>query len=168
MAELGVAASVIAVVDLAVKVASLCLEYSSAVKNARSDIERLRKHTDSLKTTAEGAQKLLQGPHGGRLETSQNLKEALDNTRSQLGDVAAKLEAKLQGRTRRAMRCLGLRALKWPFESKDVDKIIANLQRDQASFSAALQIDQTYAQTSYFGRYVANSNFQHRTPRYPL
>lgn len=147
MEGLAAAASVIAVVELAAKVASLCLEYASAVKNARADIERLRKHTDSLKTTVEGAQKLLQGPHGARLETSQKLRNALDDTQSQLGDIVAKLEAKLEAKLHtgfkaKAMRALGRRALQWPFESKDVDKIIANLQRDQASFSAALQIDQ--------------------------
>ncbi|KAK5651140.1 hypothetical protein OQA88_13234 [Cercophora sp. LCS_1] len=143
MEGLGAAASVIAVVELAAKVGPLCLEYSSAVKNARSDIERLKKHTDSLKTTAKGAQKVLQGPHGARLETSQKLRETLDNTHSQLDNISTKLEAKLHtGRTASAMRRMGLRALKWPFESKDVDKIIANLQRDQDAFTAALQIDQ--------------------------
>ncbi|KAK3994174.1 hypothetical protein QBC44DRAFT_306366 [Cladorrhinum sp. PSN332] len=144
MEGLGAAASLIAVVELAAKVGSLCLKYSSAVKSAKSDIERLRKHTENLKTTADDAQKLLQGPHGARLETSQKLREALNNTCSQLGDVATKLEEKLhKGRRAKMMRRLGLRALGWPFESKDVDKIIANLQRDQDSFSAALQIDQT-------------------------
>ncbi|KAK4643732.1 hypothetical protein QC761_0070940 [Podospora bellae-mahoneyi] len=144
MEGLGAAASVIAVVELAARVASLCLEYSSAVKNARSDIERLRKHTDSLKITIEDAQKLLQGPHGARLETSQKLREALDNTHSQLGDVATRLEAKLPtSRREKVLAYVRWRALKWPFESKDVDKIIASLQRGQDSFAAALQIDQT-------------------------
>jgi hypothetical protein len=148
MEGLGAAASVIAVVELAAKVGSLCLEYSSAVKSARSDIERLRKHTESMKITVDGARKLLQGPHGARLETSQKLHEALADTYSQLDDIATKLEAKLHtGCTAKVMRRVGLRALKWPFESKDVDKLIASLQRDQASFAAAIQIDQAYAQT---------------------
>ncbi|KAM7210374.1 hypothetical protein V8F06_014238 [Rhypophila decipiens] len=143
MEGLGAAASIIAVVELAAKVASLCLEYSSAVKDARADIDRLRQHTGSLKITVEGAQKLLQGPHGARLENSHKLHEILNDTYSQLGDIVTKLEAKLHsGRSAKAMRSLGLRALKWPFESKDVDKIISNLQRDQATFLAALQIDQ--------------------------
>ncbi|KAK0632942.1 hypothetical protein B0T14DRAFT_542129 [Immersiella caudata] len=143
MEGLGAAASVIAVVELAAKVASLCLEYSSAVKHAKSDIERLRKHTDSLKITVNGAQKLLQGPDGARLETSLKLREAMANSYLQLDDIATKLEEKLRaGRTAKAMRCMGLRALRWPFESKDVDKIIANLQQDQTSFTTALQIDQ--------------------------
>ncbi|KAL2198614.1 hypothetical protein P885DRAFT_67778 [Corynascus similis CBS 632.67] len=141
---IGAAASVIAVVELAAKVGSLCLEYSSAVKSARSDIERLRKHTESMKITVDGARKLLQGPHGARLKTSQKLHKALADTYSQLDDITTTLEAKLYtGRTAKAMRRVGLRALKWPFESKDVDKIIANLQRDQDSVADALQIDQT-------------------------
>ncbi|KAK3333464.1 hypothetical protein B0T19DRAFT_354755 [Cercophora scortea] len=145
MEGLGAAASIIAVVELAAKVASLCLEYSSAVKNARADIDRLRQQTNSLKTTVEGAQKLLQHPRTARLETLHKLRNALDETHPQLGNIAAKLEANLHtGRKAKAMRHMGLRALKWPFENKDVDKIIANLQRNQASFFAALQIDQTY------------------------
>jgi hypothetical protein len=145
MEGLGAAASVIAVGELAAKVATLCLKYSSAVKNARSDIKRLLQYTDSLKTTVDGAQKIFSGPHGARLETSQKLRAALNATYAQLIDIATKLEEKLYTDRRvKAMRLVGLRALKWPFESKDVDKIIANLQREQDSFLAALQIDQTY------------------------
>jgi hypothetical protein len=145
MEGLGAAASAITVIELAAKITSLCLKYSSAVKNARPDIERLRAHTDSLKKTLEGAQKLLQDPNGARLTTSQKLHDALENTRSQLVNVATRLEDKLNtGRGGKAMRYLGLRALAWPFESKDVDTIIANLQRHQNTFSAALHIDQTY------------------------
>jgi len=47
MERLGATASVIPVVELADKIASLGLEHSSAVKDARSNIERPRKHTDS-------------------------------------------------------------------------------------------------------------------------
>lgn len=140
------AASTIAVVELAAKVGSLCLEYSSAVKNAKPDIERLRRHTGGLKATLEGAQQLLQRPGGARLEYSQKLRNTLDNTRVQLDSLHTKLEGRLnKGGAARAMRRVGLRALKWPFESKDVDKIIANLQRDQDSFTAALSLDQAYA-----------------------
>ncbi|KLU92350.1 hypothetical protein MAPG_11296 [Magnaporthiopsis poae ATCC 64411] len=138
------AASAIAVIELAANVGALCLRYSLAVKNAKQEIERFRQQTEALKTTAEGAQRLLQGPDGGRLETLQNLRDALANARSQLDPIRTKLEEKLNtGRRGRAMRRIGLRALTWPFETKDVDKIITNLQRDQDTISAALQIDQT-------------------------
>jgi hypothetical protein len=52
MAEaLGLAASVIAVVQLSAKVASLCVEYYTNVKNARDDIIRLQREADGLKVT---------------------------------------------------------------------------------------------------------------------
>jgi hypothetical protein len=41
MEAVGSAASIIAVIELSAKVASLCFQYSSAGKNARSDVERL-------------------------------------------------------------------------------------------------------------------------------
>ncbi|KAL8403218.1 hypothetical protein RB594_008469 [Gaeumannomyces avenae] len=144
MEGLGAAASAIAVIDLAAKVGALCFQYSLAVKDAKEDIERFRQQIEALKTIAEGAQRLLQGPDGARLETSQNLRDALANTHSQLDPIRTKLKKKLKrGRTGQVMRRIGLRALTWPFEAKDVDKIIANLQRDQDTISAALQIDQT-------------------------
>ncbi|KAL8402643.1 hypothetical protein RB596_009126 [Gaeumannomyces avenae] len=138
------AASAIAVIELAANVGALCLQYSLAVKNAKQEIERFRQQTEALRTTAEGAQRLLQGPDGGRLETLQNLRDALENARLQLDPICTKLEEKLNtGRRGRVMRRIGLRALTWPFETKDADKIITSLQRDQDTISAALQIDQT-------------------------
>jgi hypothetical protein len=41
MDAVGVAASIIGIVELAAKLASVCLEYSRAVKNAQEDINRL-------------------------------------------------------------------------------------------------------------------------------
>jgi len=48
-------ASVIAVIELLAKVASLCFEYSTTVKNAKSNIERMQGVANSLKTTFEDA-----------------------------------------------------------------------------------------------------------------
>jgi hypothetical protein len=48
MEVVGSAASIIAVIDLSAKVASLCFQYSSAVKNARSNVERLQGELERL------------------------------------------------------------------------------------------------------------------------
>ncbi|KAL8353836.1 hypothetical protein RB601_003595 [Gaeumannomyces tritici] len=144
MEALGAAASAIAVVELAAKVGALCLQYSRDVKRAKDDIDRFRQQTEALKTIAEGAQRLLQGPDGSRFETAQNLRSALANARSQLDPIHTRLEEKLKnGRTHRAMRRMGLRALVWPLESKDVEKIISDLRQERDAISAALQVDQT-------------------------
>ncbi|KAL8366620.1 hypothetical protein RB595_010469 [Gaeumannomyces hyphopodioides] len=144
MEALGAAASAVAVIELGAKVGALCLQYSRDVKRAKDDIDRFRQQTEALKTIAEGAQRLLQGPDGSRFETAQNLRSALANARSQLDPIHTRLEEKLKnGRTHRAMRRMGLRALKWPFESKDVEKIISDLRQERDAISAALQVDQT-------------------------
>ena len=59
---------------------------------------------------------------------------------SKLQELKAKLEP---GKTRNAMHGLGVRALKWPFTNKQVEKMVASLEKYEQTFSLALQIDQT-------------------------
>ncbi|KAH7201310.1 hypothetical protein DER44DRAFT_441261 [Fusarium oxysporum] len=141
MAEaLGVASSVIAVVDLSAKVFSLCLQYSREVKNAKNDIERLRKEVVAFQDITEKLKALLEEPRGKELKASQQLVSAIEDGHSTLG----RLEQRLQPSTgRKAMRRFGVRALKWPFESKDVEGAVQNLERCRGSISLALNIDQT-------------------------
>ncbi len=78
MAEgLGVAASAIAVIELSAKVASLCLKYSKAVKNAHSDIFRLETEVINLRTLSEAAKQLLEGPYKENLQATQQLRGTL-------------------------------------------------------------------------------------------
>ena len=85
MAEaIGVAGSVIAVVELSAKVASLCLQYSKDVKHAKGDILRLRRQVNDLGNVVDSVQQLLDGPGGQRLRSSQNLLVAVQDGRSQL------------------------------------------------------------------------------------
>ncbi|KAI1032368.1 hypothetical protein LB504_013188 [Fusarium proliferatum] len=141
MAEaLGVTSSVIAVVDLSAKVFSLCLQYSREVKNAKGDIERLRKEVAACQDTTEKLKALLEGPRGRELKASQQLASAIEDGHSTLG----KLEQRLRHSTgRKVMSRFGMRALKWPFESKDVEGTIQNLERCRGVISLALNIDQT-------------------------
>ncbi|KAM0185994.1 hypothetical protein ACHAPI_011898 [Fusarium lateritium] len=141
MAEaLGVASSVIAVVDLSAKVFSLCLQYSREVKNAKDDIEGLRKEVATFQDTTEKLKALIDGPRGRELKASQHLVYAIEDGHSTLG----KLEQQLRPSTgRKAMSRFGMCALKWPFESKDVEGTIQNLERCRGNISLALNIDQT-------------------------
>ncbi|KPA35358.1 vegetative incompatibility protein het-e-1, partial [Fusarium langsethiae] len=141
MAEaLGVTSSVIAVVDLSAKVFSLCLQYSREVKNAKGDIERLCKEVAACQDTTEKLKALLEGPRGRELKASQQLASAIEDGHSTLG----KLEQRLRHSTgRKVMSRFGMRALKWPFESKDVEGTIQNLERCRGVISLALNIDQT-------------------------
>ncbi|KAI8648074.1 hypothetical protein NCS56_01538900 [Fusarium sp. Ph1] len=141
MAEaLGVASSVIAVVDLSAKVFSLCLQYSRGVKNAKGDIERLHKEVADFKTTGEQVQKLLKEPCGQQLEASQQLDSAINYGHATLEKLAQDLEPSTG---RKAMSRFGIRALKWPFESKDIEGTIQSLARCRENVVLALSVDQT-------------------------
>jgi hypothetical protein len=142
MAEgLGLAASVIAVIDLSAKVASRCTEYYAKVKNARDDIERLQRETQGLKATLERVQSLCDGPNDVRLQESQSLCDGVKDCNKQL----AQLKTKLEPRTRnKLMSRYGMRALRWPLKSDEVDGIMKILGNCKDNISFSLQVDQEY------------------------
>ncbi|KAM0187028.1 hypothetical protein ACHAPI_011346, partial [Fusarium lateritium] len=141
MAEaLGVASSVIAVVELSAKVFSLCLQYSREVKDAKNDIERLCEELATFQVTVKELQNLVEEPRGKELKASQQLKSAVEHGRLRLEN----LEKQLKPSTgRKRMSRFGFRALKWPFESKEVKGTIEDLERCRGTISLALTIDQT-------------------------
>ncbi|KAF5131542.1 hypothetical protein E5D57_007897 [Metarhizium anisopliae] len=146
MAEaLGIAGSVIAVAELSAKVASLCLQYSKDVKHAKDDIDRVRRHANDLESASLAARQLLDGPNGANLRASQSLQGAIQNSLSHLAGLRGTLSSKT---ARQVMHRLGVRSLKWPFQSADVENIMHNLRQCTETLSFALQIDQTYVMTS--------------------
>ncbi|KAH7137547.1 hypothetical protein EDB81DRAFT_844122 [Dactylonectria macrodidyma] len=113
----GLAASVIAIIDLSAKVAVLCLQYSTA-----------------------GVQHLLDNRNNQALATSRKLVDSVDGCTSELVQLQGRLDP---GKARKAMRRFGLHALKWPFDSKEVSDIVSNLERYERTITLGLQIDQT-------------------------
>lgn len=141
MAEgLGVAASVIAVVELSAKVLSLCFEYSQGVKKAKDDVGRLQKEVAAFQDTIGEFKTLLEEPRGKELKTSQQLLPVIKDGQSILEQLERRL---LPSTSRKTMSRIGMRAFKWPFESKDVDGVIQSLERCRGYISLALNIDQT-------------------------
>lgn len=141
MEGLGVAANVIAVVDLSTKVATLCFQYSKEVAGARGDIERLASQVQQLGTAIRAAQHLVEGTRGQSLPTSRSLLESIRACSTDLERLDNTLDSSYRRKSR--MRRLGLRALKWPFSSKEVDQAISSLQRHEKTIVFGLQIDQT-------------------------
>ena len=134
------AANFIAVVELSAKIASLCIQYSLIVKHAKADIKRLGGEVNSVTELLQGVERLLQRPDDTQLSTSKKLRDALIDCFSQLAQLNTKLDPR---KTWKTISRLGVRALKWPFESKGVEKVINNLERCKQTISLALQVDQT-------------------------
>ncbi|KAI1559940.1 AAA-16 domain containing protein [Pyrenophora tritici-repentis] len=140
MDGLSGAASVIAVIDISAKIASICYQYSIAVKEAKDDIERVQRKVSDITHILEKLKQLLDSQDKTRLSSAHRLLESLSQCLWELEDVKAKLDP---GKTRKTMSRIGFRALKWPFTSKQVDKIVSTLEGYQQTFMLALQVDQT-------------------------
>jgi hypothetical protein len=146
MEGLSVAASVIAVVDISAKIASICSQYIKDVKNAENDVRRLLQEANNLHAIAEDIKGLLNGPHSARLKSSQRLEAGLKDSLEKLRTLEKKLERldqKLRlARTRHKFKArLGLTALKWPLSSQEVDKDVENITRYTQTLSLVLQQD---------------------------
>lgn len=141
MSGLGVAASVIAVVEVSAKVALLCARYSREVANSKTDATRLQGQTDLLRNALGEVDKLLNSQYGARLEASHKLRDGVTACLEQMRAMEKKMK---MGKGHKAMSRLGLRALSWPFTRKEVDKIIEELKVIEATITLALQVDTVY------------------------
>lgn len=138
MEGLGVAASVITVIELSAKIASVCVQYSRGVRHAAEDIDRLQHEVKSLQDMLQNVKQLLDGPNGPRFSASLRLSKEIDGCASELTTLDQRLNP---SKSRKAMSRVGFRALKWPFESKAVNEIIGRLERRKQLVSLALQVD---------------------------
>lgn len=142
MDGLSGAASVFAVIDISAKIASLCFQYASAVNNANKDIERLQRKVSEIKSLLEEVKRRFDGLDKTQLSATSKLSDKLSNS---LNDVLLQLrELNVQlepGKTRKTMKRFGIQALRWPFTSKEVEKLVASLEGYVQTYSLALQKD---------------------------
>jgi hypothetical protein len=139
MDGLSAAASVIAIIDISAKIALLCFQYSVAVKDAKKDIERLERTVTDVKNILEEVKQLLDGQDKTRFSATHKLSDSLKECSRQLQELKTQLEP---GKTYKVMHRFGVRALKWPFTNKQVEKMVASLKEYEQTFSLALQVDQ--------------------------
>lgn len=139
MDGLSGAASVIAVIDISAKITLLCFHYAIAVKDAKNDIERVKKKVGNITRLLEKLRQLLDGQEKAQLSTTHGLSASLKQCLQELNKLKTELEPR---KARKAMSRFGMRALKWPFTSEQVEKIVLDLEGYEQAFTLALQIDQ--------------------------
>ena len=109
-----------------------------AVKDAKNDVERIKKKVGDIKRVQEGVKKLLDGPHKARLSTTHDLFMSLEQCLRELGGLNSELESG------KVMSRFGVRALyKVAIHWQAVEKIVSSLGAHEHTFTLALQIDQT-------------------------
>ena len=126
------------VVELSGRIAIECWKYYGNVKSARGDIERLRKEVVAFQDAANEAKKLLEVPQNEGLTIPESILRSLEQCEIDLRDLEKQLQPS-------KMRKFGLRALKWPMSSKEIDKIITFLKRHEISLNTILNINQMYS-----------------------
>ncbi|KAL9578122.1 MAG: hypothetical protein Q9212_005922 [Teloschistes hypoglaucus] len=129
MEGIAAAASIIAIVQISEEVGKLCGTYIRGVRHAQKEIERLQKKALALHAVLK---RLENEPH-----TSIDGK-VIKNCCDELSSIKERLEPR---KKQVAMKRFGLRALKWPFTSKEVDLQVQALEQYLALFSTSLQLD---------------------------
>jgi ankyrin repeat domain-containing protein 50 len=152
MDGLSAAASVIAVIQITQQIFIICQTYYLEVKDARKDIQLLSDEVTSLKDVLTNLKDLGDSPSSAELSSLKLLNQPNGPLERCEADLRA-LVTKLEPGTRTGdskMKQFGLRALKWPFSSKDVYKVITAIERNKNLFNLALSSDQMYVETLLF------------------
>src|SRR5215471_12292700 len=138
MAGIGEVASIIAVIQAADRILCLCGKYALAVKDARKDIERLTSEVEALQKVLKSADEMADSS-AMKLYASESVLEELAGSIKECRSALRELETQLDlGKQRKRMSLFGLRALKWPFKSKEVTNIIEGLNRHKGTINLAL------------------------------
>lgn len=131
-------ASAIAVIDISAKITALCFQYSTSVKNAKKDIERLQRKVSDIRNVFEQVKQLLD--EEDKMQPDLSISGPLKECLLQLEELKTQLDP---GKTRKAMSRVGVRALKWPFTSKEVENVVASLESYEHIYTLALVTDQS-------------------------
>ena len=135
------AASVLTVIEMFMKVVFLCSHYSTVVKKAKNDIQRLQRKIENIRDVLQKLKWFLKESNKSRLSATNKLAVSLTEYFEWLQELKTQLKSR---KTHKVMNRLSLRALTWSFKSKKMKKIVVKLEKYERIFSLSLQIDQTY------------------------
>lgn len=140
MDGVSAAASLFALIEISAKIVSLTIEYAAQVKSATEDIARFRVELEAFVRVLQSLRELAQNPQATKLATFKSLTESSQQCKLDLEHMQKKLEP---NKGRETTSRIGVRALKWPFERRELNNRIGTLERYKSTFSAALITDQT-------------------------
>ncbi|KAF3162624.1 hypothetical protein TWF225_002409 [Orbilia oligospora] len=167
MEVIGGVASVIAIVDLAGKIAKICAGYIGEVREYEAEVKALTGRVQCLQKVLQQLDDLLKGPHQGKLTSSTELQDNLIACKGELQSLENRIEKvppapaaaagpsnnrlkkprKFFDSLKKAVKGETLssvgRVLIWPIEKADVNKVISRLEGIESAIQFALQVDQT-------------------------
>ncbi|KAF8527082.1 hypothetical protein JB92DRAFT_1002439 [Gautieria morchelliformis] len=135
-AALGLAASVIAVLQLTGATISACYNYRSGVKNASRDKARIIDQLFGLQKALENVRRLVEDDETAASSRLPALNEQLLRCGAELQSLNTKLESDLRRKGR-------MQAFKWPLKESEVHKTLDKLGELQELLTTAMDVDQT-------------------------
>ena len=149
MAEaIGLAASIVALATVALKLADAGYEYIGKVKNAEKDIKQLVEELKSLAKLLEPlkdsdeANKVADPPRSD-LDSSRGLADCLLNDcQNLLNQLDPSLPKKPESSSSKILGKLGMQKKRfgWPFDEKDTRQVIDRIERFKTSLGLKLQL----------------------------
>jgi len=139
MDPLSGAASVIAVIQISKEVLTLCGKYALDALDAKDDIDRLSCEIMAVYDVLTRVNDLTSGPDAAKFPALRDLTVTISQCSSELTNLKTRLDP---GKGRQVMKRFGLRALKWPFKTEDINKCIVSLERSKTTINLALSADQ--------------------------
>ena len=134
---LSAAASVIALLQLTETVLTACYRFVVQVSNASAEVDRTTREAGSLKVILLDLKSSVDGDGGSHLAGMSSLCGENGTL-----TVCIKSLQELESKLSRAAAPMSLRRrLLWPFESRKVDEILDNIQKQKPSLLLALVCD---------------------------
>jgi hypothetical protein len=143
MEGLGIAANVIAVVDLAAKACTVVYQYAKSAKNCPKTVAQLQQELTEVKGSLDGLQKIARRlddactAAGEPPSVISELSTALKECSTILSELTHELEGSYRNRFREKV---GWR-LRWPIRESEIAEFVLRLGRYQQTFQLALQAD---------------------------
>jgi hypothetical protein len=143
MEALGIAANVIAVVDLAAKAGGAVYKYAKSAKDCPKTVEQLKRQLSAISEALEGLKRVADRldaasqAAGGPSPSISKLPTALKECQSTLSTIIKELEGSFRNTI---WTKLGWR-LRWPIKEPRIKEFIALLDSYQLAFQTALQTD---------------------------
>ena len=133
----------IAVLQLTGTVINICYNYQIGARNASRDVERIIDQLRSMRDVLERLSTIVNGENAGGSSRLSSTSKLLSGSNGPLSQFEAELLA-LQKKLGPASKWKAVgQALTWPLKESDVKKTLAALERNKATLTLALTMDQT-------------------------
>lgn len=153
MAEaFGVAAGVIAVIQITSSVLSVCYDYNAVIRDASWELPRIQKELEDLRNVLQKLEPLVRHAEisdPAQLQTLDLLRVPLHTFLEDIKQLGEKLNPPEWMKKWGPKRKAHMQSLRWPLKEAETKKTLERISRFKETLQLAFHADQTYASTLF-------------------